>query len=297
MRLVGDLVVVMMVASMLSSFEAKRLPHKNTAGQHKNAAGQPSRAVVHIAIMATWNDFNNRYRIRNSWLQFSGNYSYSFIVGKPATDNERKMNDKLHHEILKYKDIITGDFVDSYYNLTRKAVVMLDQRGKAEYIFKADTDTYVNVPQLLQFLQAQTRRESPVKYAGRVASPMRPDRDEKGRWYMPRSSWPDDNKPFPPFAQGQGYLIESGLAECMMSRVRRNWTESALAFPLEDVFVGLLAESCGVVPRHLVSLAQVQKQKRSRVGGQEGVGTELSHKSWIFAHRKTETDILMKLLE
>ena len=78
---------------------------------------------VHIGIISSWKDFSNRQKIRNSWLSFKGNYSYSFIVGKPVNENESTL--KLEDEIHYYNDIIIGDVLENYYNLTRKVIIML----------------------------------------------------------------------------------------------------------------------------------------------------------------------------
>mgnify|MGYP003385549310 FL=1 len=275
-----------------------------------------SYTTVHFAIMTTWNEFNTRLIIRRSWLTFPGNYSYSFIIGKAKDDKHKEGAQLLQTEMTTYGDLVTGDFIDSYYNLTRKAVVMLSLNNQADYLFKADTDTYVNVPHLLRYLNR--KRSLPVQYAGRLVKSLLPDRDKAARWHVPSSAWPDDTKVFPPFAQGQGYLLKSSLAQCMLQTIHQDWPDSRLDFPLEDVFIGILAESCRVYPKHLVSFAQYMKQKKDRLvvpgpaqgqvkgGLVVGMGSEVAApipqhnyqlKEWIYAHRKTGSEILVHLLE
>lgn len=294
-----QLYLTLMLVSTLWIFQASSEP------RGKSRHVKTTRDVytsVHIAIMTGWNDYTSRQDIRKSWLTFRGNYSYTFIVGKSSANQplrRQKRMSQLDKEMKTHNDILIGDFTDSYYNLTRKAVTMLTLHNKADFIFKADVDTYVNIPHLLRYISV--KKNTSVQYAGRIVKELLPNRDVHARWYMPLSSWPSD-KPFPDFAQGQGYLLHSTLAKCMQRVVEKDWPEGKLDFPLEDVFIGVLANRCGVIPNHLVSLAQYAKEKTSKRS--RNISDELSsgevvamNQHWIYCHRKTESEILVKLLE
>jgi hypothetical protein len=145
------------------------------------------------------------------------------------------------------------------------------------------------------------KRDTIVEYAGRLVKTLYPDRDSKARWYMPYSSWPN-NSSYPEFAQGQGYLIKSSLANCMSKVVADDWPDSRLDFPLEDVFVGILANKCKAKTHHLVTLAQYVKiHDENRNTNVESAWLANVpgdvYKYWIFAHRLNEAQILTKLLE
>ena len=247
-----------------------------------------SYTAVHIAIMVTWNGYKYRQSIRQSWLSFRGNYSYCFIVGTPQDEHKHVLK-KLEVEQRTYNDIIVGNFIDSYYNLTRKAITMLSMHHRADYLFKADTDTYVNIPQLLRYIES-IRHKPEINYAGRVVKSLLPDRDVNARWYIPESAWPDDNTAFPDFAQGQGYILKSTLAQCMLQIVDKELSQASQNFPLEDVFIGILAKACDSTPKHLVSFAQYMNRKESG-------DRSITHREWVYAHRKTDSEILVKLLE
>ena len=57
----------------------------------------------------------------------------------------------------KYKDVIVEDFVDTYYNLTVKSVMLLrwveHNCVNAKFIMKMDDDVYLNVDNLMAFLK------------------------------------------------------------------------------------------------------------------------------------------------
>lgn len=305
---------VLMICTVSLSSLTKPKPKPKPKKRRKNMrfststfSDRNSHKLVHIAIMSTWNDQIIRNNIRTSWLKFEGNYSYTFIVGQPQHDStttsvinaNKKGLTQLNKEMKRYNDILMGNFIDSYYNLTRKAVTMLSLRNKADYLFKADTDTYVNIPHLLRYIKM--KRDRIVEYAGRLVKTLYPDRDSKARWYMPYSSWPN-NSSYPEFAQGQGYLIKSSLANCMSKVVDDDWPDSRLDFPLEDVFVGILANKCKAKTHHLVTLAQYVKiHDENRNTNVESAWLANVpgdvYKYWIFAHRLNEAQILTKLLE
>ena len=63
----------------------------------------------------------------------------------------------MKRESIKYKDIIMENFIDSYGNLTLKTMMGLKWAsrycGRAKFVYKVDDDMFVNVQNLLKYLQ------------------------------------------------------------------------------------------------------------------------------------------------
>jgi len=86
-----------------------------------------------------------------------------FIVGRQKDEamlGNETLN-RIHIESEKYNDIIQENFVDSYNNLTLKSVMALKHISRscfntAAYFLKCDDDTFVNIPNLLNFLLGGT---------------------------------------------------------------------------------------------------------------------------------------------
>ncbi|XP_060559648.1 beta-1,3-galactosyltransferase 5-like isoform X3 [Ruditapes philippinarum] len=102
--------------------------------------------VVHSAIT----NFNKRDSIRKTWgnkalLQRYG-MKLVFILGMPFN---RDLQVLIDAESTEHDDIVQGNFLDSYTNITHKAVLWLrwvtENCPKAKTVLKLDDDVFVNV--------------------------------------------------------------------------------------------------------------------------------------------------------
>lgn len=100
----------------------------------------PPHREMRLAIRQTWGHFSTRRDIK-----------IAFLVGVSNED------EKIMAENYVYSDIIRGNFVDSYNNLTLKTISMLEwvdkECPKASFILKTDDDMFINVPKLLSFTE------------------------------------------------------------------------------------------------------------------------------------------------
>ncbi|XP_048765104.1 beta-1,3-galactosyltransferase 5-like [Ostrea edulis] len=101
---------------------------------------------VHSAVENYW----RRKDMRATWLNIS-HYSPEtvcviFLVG---TTHRMDMQDTLLMESRTHRDIIQGDFIDSYRNLTNKGVMGLrwitENCMNAEIVIKVDDDSFINL--------------------------------------------------------------------------------------------------------------------------------------------------------
>lgn len=80
-----------------------------------------------------------------------------FVVGK---SNEVSIHNKLREESLMYHDMVVADFIDSYRNLSYKALTAMhwirEYCQGAKYIVKTDDDVFVNIFALDRFLNHAT---------------------------------------------------------------------------------------------------------------------------------------------
>ena len=104
------------------------------------------------AIRATWGSPEIR----------GDDVSIIFFLASAAADEDPALARALTAEAARHGDIVTGAFVDDYYNLTLKTLDILQYSsgacGTADYVFKADDDVYVNVPLLLMAVTQHARR-------------------------------------------------------------------------------------------------------------------------------------------
>ncbi|NXI87185.1 B3G5B glucosaminyltransferase, partial [Rhipidura dahli] len=91
-------------------------------------------------------------------------------------------------EWRQHRDILQGDFGDSYGNLTRKTLLLLRWAraccGGSPFLLKADDDSFVHVPAVATYLASWGA--SPARlYLGRVHWGVVPNRDPRSPHHVP----------------------------------------------------------------------------------------------------------------
>ncbi|KAI4498042.1 hypothetical protein M0802_006866 [Mischocyttarus mexicanus] len=96
-------------------------------------------------------NFPKRNVIRETWGQKSSDFILYFLVGF-----SEEYQEELEEENKKYQDLIQGNFLDAYRNMTYKHVMALKWATyycpSAKYILKLDDDVFVHIPAMLDFL-------------------------------------------------------------------------------------------------------------------------------------------------
>lgn len=159
-----------------------------------------------------------------------------FLLGKPPSQLQWLL---VKADIKEHGDIIVGDFIDSYRNLTLKVLLGLrwtvDHCRRVRYVMKADDDTFINLPLLTTFLLERGERNSIYGHMYLHAPVQR-----GGQWAVSNSTYPLDS--YPPYLSGTAYVLSQDAVESLL--------EASRYFPLlpvEDVYItGVLAVAGGV---------------------------------------------------
>lgn len=186
-----------------------------------------------LAIRQTWGHFGTRRDV-----------STAFILGRTTN---KTINDALTQENMIYGDLIRGHFIDSYNNLTLKTLSSLEWVDsycpKTKYILKTDDDMFINVPKLLQFLDAHSK-DKRVIY-GRLAKKWKPIRNKKSKYYISTGQF--SASIFPPFTTGPAYVFTSDIVHELYVRSLHE-----VYLKLEDVFTtGIVAQQLGIKRVHV----------------------------------------------
>lgn len=109
--------------------------------------------IIMIKSAVTHPEF--RTTIRKTWatnLEMFKTAIY-FTVAKSSNSH---IQAKLLEESETFKDVIIGDFQDSYYNVTKKVFAgmnfVVENCKYAHYVIHIDDDAYVSLPRLYDFL-------------------------------------------------------------------------------------------------------------------------------------------------
>ncbi|XP_045202461.2 beta-1,3-galactosyltransferase 5-like [Mercenaria mercenaria] len=157
--------------------------------------------IVHSAIQ----HFGHRTVIRETWTNNSyyphlGNIKILFLLGK---DNDLKHQLLIDNEFKRHGDILQGDFIDAYKNMTHKNVMgfkWLSERCRnAKIVLKIDDDVVINMFYFLsQFARSflmKTKHMSCVRLSKITVK-------RGGKWAVDRSLFQGNYYYYPDYCQG-----------------------------------------------------------------------------------------------
>ncbi|XKL67858.1 hypothetical protein PGB90_003349 [Kerria lacca] len=148
---------------------------------------------------------------------------------------------KTQREVQQHGDIIQGNFIEAYRNLTYKHLMgykwTIDSCPTVEYIIKMDDDIVVNYYKLFSIIEMYKSR---FELMGYVFKNMKPIRDESNKWYVPLTEY--KNSVYPEFLSGWIYIATFKTLQSLMKQ--SNLTPY---FWIDDVFItGILREKARI---------------------------------------------------
>ena len=171
-----------------------------------------------ITLVHSWHKYGDRRKaIRETWgSTASGNgwpqanvtsrLRLAFVFGKHPQNN---LNILIGKENEQHADIIQGDFIEDYKNMTLKSLLGLRWVSmycpQAKFILKSDDDMMVNVPALIDSLtQVDLKRT--------IIGPYCPHSKvlRRGKWGLTKEQFPFNF--YPPYFAGSSYVITTDLA-------------------------------------------------------------------------------------
>lgn len=195
-----------------------------------------------ILIHSAPNNFNERNVIRETWGgQLSSNtqqFRLIFLLGKIQTSaTSTQLQNQIEAENVIYQDIVQGNFIDTYYNLTYKHIMAFKwftyYCSNANYLLKTDDDVFINAQMFHPFINAIGNRQMLFcreRVKDRVA------RSPQSKWYINETMYKDIY--WPNYCTGFTILYSSDIILKLY-----NTAQTYELFPFDDVFVtGFLRE-------------------------------------------------------
>ena len=194
-----------------------------------------------------------REMIRETWgsvkLYNGAQIRVVFLFGerpKPNNMSSEALNERLKTESGVRGDIIKGNFIDDYVNMTYKTVMghywMDTYCPGASFVMKADDDVLINIYKVVHFLQEINQTPSKVStfFYGSCAQ-HHPHRSKSSKWYISYFDYPYEL--YPSFCTGAGYILSNEAAARIYKatpRVPYYW--------MDDVYIGFCAELANIEP-------------------------------------------------
>ncbi|XP_014381960.1 beta-1,3-galactosyltransferase 5-like [Alligator sinensis] len=200
--------------------------------------------VLLILVTSAPGNWEQRRVIRRTWGAQDEpapfHWQAVFLVGQAADAGTAS---RIRQEQQDFGDILVGNYRDTYRNLTLKVMHGLKwaaERCRPRYVLKTDDDCFVNTDRLPGFL-AQLDPVPARLYAGSVFSREKRQviREPSSKWYVSRQDYGPDK--YPPYASGIGYVLSLEAAAQVLAAAER-----VRPIPVEDAYVGILAEAAGI---------------------------------------------------
>ena len=199
-----------------------------------------------VYILSERKNIKSRQTIRDTWASVKEYHGYNirhvFLLGERADG----LNPDIESESNTHRDIIKGNFVDSYENLTYKSVMGLYWVNKycsnTKFVLKVDDDVIVNIQKLIKFLQevfSDTLTYPGFLYCNVQGHGTAPIRRKSSKFYIKYTEYALNL--YPPYCHGPGYVFSYAVASKLFQTTKR---VPFLRF--EDVFIGFCAKVAGI---------------------------------------------------
>ncbi|XP_071097481.1 beta-1,3-galactosyltransferase brn-like [Haliotis cracherodii] len=205
--------------------------------------------LVHSAV----GHFENRQTIRRSLHDKRTRtgilFEFVFLLGQTLNTS---LHRKLTAESEKYKDIVQGNFTDSYQNMTYKHIMghhwVVHNCRHVNYVIKIDDDVIVNVENAVNYISTKRIKEGQIVCSANLKSKIK----TFGKWVPKKNQFPFDH--YPPYCSGFAYLAPMSVIKRLYgasSSVRMYW--------IDDVYItGLLTLATNTT---IVALSNMEAYK------------------------------------
>ncbi|XP_016410439.1 beta-1,3-galactosyltransferase 1-like [Sinocyclocheilus rhinocerous] len=186
-----------------------------------------------------------RNAIRSTWGNESSVQGKAvltlFLVGLTGGPEAQQ---QLEEESRQHRDLVQSNFVDSYFNLTIKTMVIMDwlatRCSQASYAMKVDSDMYIGLENLMSLLLApNTPRQNYI--TGYLMWNRPVVRNKNSKWYVAEELYPEPK--YPTYLLGMGYVFSNDLPEKIVEASKK-----VNAFNIEDAYVGACLKQLGIAP-------------------------------------------------
>lgn len=231
----------------------------------------PPIQLVYLVKSAIPN-FHRRFAIRNSW-GYENRFSdvpikTVFLLG--IDESNRKMQEQIQLEQVKFGDLVQANFKDTYFNNTIKTMIGFKWAKKycqnARFFMFSDDDMYISTKNVLNFVRNPTRypeyllqtemhrpRQLSQLFDLELPKNVRlfagykffsaPHRHQTSKWYVSLQEYPFHL--WPPYITAGAYILSRrALEELYYGSL---YTKH---FRFDDIYLGLIAKKINLEPFH-----------------------------------------------
>lgn len=226
------------------------VPPKNTLHENKvrRRPTKPCRddTRILIGIKTVPEGHNRREAIRKTWGNVTHYENFPaqviFLLGM---DSSSYKQNRAFEKLEKDDDLLVGDFVDSFHNLTYKDSLFLTwmkhECPSATYAFKGDDDTLVNPFELEKLVKEENDRQATLKkpMGSIFGSLLETQPVERHSTKYGDNLWPVHD--YPTYVSGGGFLMNRKAAMALQYYIK-----ITPKINIDDAFIGVLMSRAGM---------------------------------------------------
>lgn len=154
------------LSSIISNIQLELLPKKDFSQlidlndfefiiNHAPCSDLKHHPSIVILVHSAPGNFKKRQTVRETWGAQDQRALLLFLIG--AVANSTSLKDRIDDEQVMYGDLVQGNFIDAYRNMTYKHVMALKwfiyNCPSVRHLLKTDDDVFVNTPLLYSYLE------------------------------------------------------------------------------------------------------------------------------------------------
>ena len=144
----------------------------------------------------------------------------------PTAPSIIQLDDRVYSEAIEKQDIMIGNFLDTYHNLTIKhelAIRWITQNcPDSSLLLKADDDAFVDIKSLLDFLERTFGENLPNYLLACDSIPEGTAPQREGKWAVTYKQYPHQH--YPQYCSGLSYIMSLNVAKKLVKNSNvRNW--------------------------------------------------------------------------
>lgn len=159
-----------------------------------------------ILVSSGPKNIDRRNTIRETWGQARQGMKILFMLGFVPNQEQQ---DAFDDEDRKYHDLVQGNFIDDYKNLSYKFTMGFKYTvyfcPSAKYILKTDDDLFVNMPFLMEYIKLLHPPEGKKNFLQCSIMDGSPAIREPSKWHVPFNEYP--HKAYPIYCSGFAVLF------------------------------------------------------------------------------------------
>lgn len=165
---------------------------------------------------------------------------FVFLIGASADEPSSLVEDELE----EHDDILFGDFVDSFHNLTFKDSMFftwtIHNCPDVQWAFKGDDDVLVNPFGLMAFIEENKEYEEAGIWGNKLPQQPKVKKDKSGVGKKYGDDiWPEDK--YPPYVSGGGLVINRKAIFALQENIK-----ITPIIPIDDAFIGVCMRRAGL---------------------------------------------------